>query len=344
MTRSTVQSAARFDWLDIAKGLGIIAVVLGHVLADDKESSLSQALVHTIYSFHMPLFFLLAGYTLKPENLSSFAWRRGLALGVPYLLFLVMLGLPSLAVSCAAGPIPLFGIGQCKTFAFRLLAGGSSIGGIFSVFWFIPCLFFAMLIAQAFLATARKTRLWPLLLGLLYVVAYLLPLALPVSTAVLAIGVAPLASIFVLAGYGLRHADQHGLMSPAWTSLALVGIAAAIVPQTIDMKYGHFGLPVIGMVASLSLSFAFILAARMLTVTGRLSRALSWIGNRSLVVMYLHQTIHYGLQAAGLQNAVIVTLISLVIPLVVADAVMWIIKTLTRFIEDHIHFHQGHIR
>lgn len=55
----------RIPQLDIAKGIGIILVVLGHALPTDSFVRL------IIYSFHMPLFFFLSGLTLKkvkPED------------------------------------------------------------------------------------------------------------------------------------------------------------------------------------------------------------------------------------------------------------------------------------
>lgn len=45
--------------IDIAKGIGIILVVLGHL---DTNGQISREF---IYSFHMPLFFSFRGYLLK---------------------------------------------------------------------------------------------------------------------------------------------------------------------------------------------------------------------------------------------------------------------------------------
>lgn len=49
----------RIDMIDIAKGIGIILVVLGHCLPSDSY------LRNIIYSFHMPLFFILSGLITK---------------------------------------------------------------------------------------------------------------------------------------------------------------------------------------------------------------------------------------------------------------------------------------
>ena len=44
-----------YHWVDIYKGLGIVFVVLGHVFYDNYIGQ-------WIYSFHMPMFFILYGY------------------------------------------------------------------------------------------------------------------------------------------------------------------------------------------------------------------------------------------------------------------------------------------
>ena len=58
---------ARLDWVDAAKGIGIILVVFGHAIGGLINSTLSieglffQEIFLTLYVFHMPLFFLLSG-------------------------------------------------------------------------------------------------------------------------------------------------------------------------------------------------------------------------------------------------------------------------------------------
>lgn len=47
-----------FRWVDTAKGIGIILVVLGHAIADTTSTiSVFNKIFGFIYSFHMPLFF-----------------------------------------------------------------------------------------------------------------------------------------------------------------------------------------------------------------------------------------------------------------------------------------------
>ena len=51
----------RVKWIDIAKGLVILLVIVGHTV---KFDGLTRNL---IFSFHMPLFFILSGYTYRPS-------------------------------------------------------------------------------------------------------------------------------------------------------------------------------------------------------------------------------------------------------------------------------------
>ena len=52
----------RILWLDAARGIGIILVILGHIIPMD------QPLCHVIYSFHIPLFFFLSGMVLQLQK------------------------------------------------------------------------------------------------------------------------------------------------------------------------------------------------------------------------------------------------------------------------------------
>ncbi|MBQ1702770.1 MAG: acyltransferase family protein, partial [Prevotella sp.] len=63
------------------KGIGIIAVIIGHM------GSVSIIPFHIfIFSFHMPLFFIIAGYFFKPNNNFINKFKRDFSrLVIPYL-------------------------------------------------------------------------------------------------------------------------------------------------------------------------------------------------------------------------------------------------------------------
>lgn len=55
------EQSRRIEWIDIAKGIGILLVMLGHCYLDRKFTI-------WFYSFHMALFFFLSGYTFKAKT------------------------------------------------------------------------------------------------------------------------------------------------------------------------------------------------------------------------------------------------------------------------------------
>lgn len=67
----------RIKWIDQSKGMAIFLVVVGHVIANGHSSGIVDknglwpVINRLIYSFHMPLFFLISGYLAMPKFLIS---------------------------------------------------------------------------------------------------------------------------------------------------------------------------------------------------------------------------------------------------------------------------------
>ncbi|MEJ5306926.1 MAG: acyltransferase family protein [candidate division WOR-3 bacterium] len=71
----------RENFVDIAKSLGIFLVVLGH-------TEINPNLKTFIYSFHMPLFFIVSGFLFKTEsNFKEFFIKKFKRLIIPYFIF-----------------------------------------------------------------------------------------------------------------------------------------------------------------------------------------------------------------------------------------------------------------
>ncbi|WP_165731740.1 acyltransferase family protein [Polaribacter sp. 20A6] len=71
----------KIDWVDNAKGIGIVLVVFGHVLRGIFAKGLSISndtfmfIDDIIYSFHMPLFFLISGFFIN-KSLSKYGGKE----------------------------------------------------------------------------------------------------------------------------------------------------------------------------------------------------------------------------------------------------------------------------
>lgn len=77
----------RIEWIDTAKGLGLIFVILGHLHTPYISS--------WVYLFHMPLFFFLSGVTFSggKYTFKQFIVKRLKTLVIPYfrIIYLVVL-------------------------------------------------------------------------------------------------------------------------------------------------------------------------------------------------------------------------------------------------------------
>lgn len=82
--------------LDRAKGVAILLVVIGHIVAAEppRGAEWYDTLRYAIYRFHMPFFLYLSGYVMAlsgairttDAQLPRYAWRRAQRLLVPFLL------------------------------------------------------------------------------------------------------------------------------------------------------------------------------------------------------------------------------------------------------------------
>lgn len=89
---------ARTSAFDVAKGIGICLMVYGHAwrglersgLADD--TGFLSKIDYLIYTFHMPLFFIISGYLFDRRTLSrsprAMLWNAVLFIAIPYFVYM----------------------------------------------------------------------------------------------------------------------------------------------------------------------------------------------------------------------------------------------------------------
>ncbi|MFV0313152.1 MAG: acyltransferase family protein [Dysgonomonas sp.] len=136
-----------FDEITIARGIGIVCVILGHAFPDGETSientlSISSYLMSLLYAFHMPLFMLLAGFVFAPKYRHPITYntiqKRIMRLIVPYLFYSFVVVLLKLVFnSYANNPMNLNDI-------WRILIGQSPSGGV----WFLWTLFIITLLVM----------------------------------------------------------------------------------------------------------------------------------------------------------------------------------------------------
>lgn len=130
----------RIQYIDIARGIGILLVVLGH----NDFALVSPFVYQVIYSFHMPLFFFLSGFFINPSTgFWEFVRRRFNSLLKPYLFTIFMIYFLSVSFEKMSFQTALFRITK------SLYGSGYYLDWV--QLWFLPNLFVVSLYAYLFL-------------------------------------------------------------------------------------------------------------------------------------------------------------------------------------------------
>jgi len=137
--------ANRIQYIDIARGIGILLVVLGH----NDFALVSPFVYQVIYSFHMPLFFFLSGFFINPSvGFWEFVKRRFNSLLKPYLFTIFMIYFVSVSFEKMSFQTALFRITK------SLYGSGYYLDWV--QLWFLPHLFVVSLYAYIFLNLVNK--------------------------------------------------------------------------------------------------------------------------------------------------------------------------------------------
>ncbi|OYW86650.1 MAG: hypothetical protein B7Z20_06965, partial [Sphingobium sp. 32-64-5] len=223
----------RLDWVDAAKGLGIILVVIGHVWT-------SGAVRDTIYAFHMPLFFLLAGYFAQPRPMRECAGRQWRSLAVPYISFLLVLTLADQVIEHLRGVLPL--IRDWRGAARAFLLGGTELRGPLTIFWFVSCLAIGRLIQNGLFCLWPDPRDWKWAAAMAVMLALGMGLGSISDVSPLGLLTVPVAVVLLWLGALWRMLERDSALLIGGLVVSL-GVLAVMRPVPLEMKMGDYGVP-----------------------------------------------------------------------------------------------------
>lgn len=273
-------AGGRLEWIDVARGIGIVAVVVGHVWT---RGGLRDAM----YSFHMPLFFLLSGLLSRPQPAGRFTRRQLFSQMRPYAAFLILLILADQFIERMKGGRPIFH--DWPLDLVPILLGGSWLRGPFTIFWFVPCLMLARILFNMALVRLPDPldRRWGLLMLPMLLIAYGAGRLTTLSP--MGVLTVPMALVLLWLGAAWQLVRWRSWMLPLLVPLSLVGLMTLI--PTLNMKAADYGWPFLSLGSAMATSLLlFRLSVRIAPFSGWIAA----IGRASLVIMYLHvAVIHY---------------------------------------------------
>ena len=147
----------RKQFLDVARGLAIICIVLGHL----GQGSINRV----VFTFHVPIFFLISGYFISAESsVKEFLKKKIRTLIVPYGVFCLAVILSAVAFDLLLNHgrnalqlaaewffAALYGAGDSYTYPFTIRAIGA--------LWFLLATFWGSVALRFLLERKAGTRL-----------------------------------------------------------------------------------------------------------------------------------------------------------------------------------------
>ena len=301
----------RLDYLDIAKGIAILLVVIGHV-PDAFDAPLYRV---AIYTFHMPLFFIVSGaVTRRHSHFEKYNWKNFwefvkknfFALVVPYLIWAL-----------------IFQQFDIKAFPYILYGTRWSLNEAASntVFWFLPCLFSSRIIVELLLWLSTKFKIHrKLFAAIAAVILFVLGFILPVPEMQLPFGLsqAPIAAGFILLGYVFKGVMDQFHQKGVWPHIAVLAVSAAAFcigvfviegQELVSMFVCTYGNPfrflcnsITGTVMIMTVS-SLIAKIPEKAFGDKIHRFLSWLGRSTMGIYLIHVPITRQWIAPLMENA-----------------------------------------
>lgn len=155
MSKNIIRKSRRIETIDIAKAITIFCVILGHTTGNLDAPMFRRVL----YAFHMPLFFFLAGLSIKPKAVQgfrgwgAFLYKNVLALMAPYFVW-----------GLVYAPFSYPDMGALFYGSWEALNRMETLTSL----WYLPCFFISRVLVQIVVNIAgyAKVKNMPLWCGI----------------------------------------------------------------------------------------------------------------------------------------------------------------------------------
>lgn len=267
------ENIKRIQYIDIAKGILIILVVIGHVI--NFNTLPTRLLKVWIYSFHIPVFFIISGILINKSNLVNtsfdvFLKKKILRLIAPYIFFELTTGLLQMVINGRAFSEVLY-----RMITLRCNQGAD---------WFLPTLFIADIIVFILIKELRSNTNIFINCCVFFILAIILP------EPVYFIGVMRrilIAVSFILVGYLFKNiVIEIMYKKKLMIYFFITSLFIARLNGIVDLSVRQFNNPILYLLGGIIGSLFIIYCSGMLDI-----KLLSYIGKNSLIVMGTHQNI-----------------------------------------------------
>jgi len=291
-------SSPRIAYLDVAKGIGILLVMLGHNYVKASVPGMEQF----IFSFHMPFFFLLSGMLFKSDYPLMVLFKRRFATLIrPYLAAIILL----YSVYFFYTDIKIMSI--LRRLVRSLYASGNYIE--WAQLWFLPHLFLLNIFVGALflLFYGRIKWSWLRLVflavmlwgGVTFLPIYYMQEVIIAGQTILLDGLPAsmdlllITAAYFLIGYETRRLVSERFFTSIWTLVisGLMLVALNIIfPYRMDFFFRTYDSFVVNTLEALSGSvFLLSLSSRIALNKNWLFATLKYFGQITIILLIFHQ-------------------------------------------------------
>lgn len=284
----------RIAWVDQIKGLGIFLVVYGHNFPITEKY---------IYSFHMPLFFLIGGL-FHPKTQHSFSIiKRSKSILTPYFIWSFLLFLFWLVLGRFYGESSTLNLSVLKNFIGIFYAqGGQEYMDWGIPLWFIPTIFLSFVLF--YIIQIIKNLYIQISVLLVFILSgFLLPKLFHIKF-IWSLDVALVSLIFYALGYYGKKTLVYLNKNRSWVLFILVGIlhfSFYNLNSKVDMYRSIYGNEFLFILNGISGSLLFILVFKIFPVfkffgiIGKLTIPILALQLRALTVIKFILLIWFGI-------------------------------------------------
>lgn len=280
-------SRQRVDYLDVARGIALICIILGHFHIGEVD--------RFVYTFDVPLFFIITGYFINEKTpFKDFVKRKVQTLAIPYFIT----GIAILILGTITGFFNSGSLVQSATYWLNavLYGSGSSYETPFTIneigpIWFLWATFFASILVKLILKADYRIR--PFIVAAAFAAGYFsskylfwFPLSIQSGLC---------ASLFVYIGYLFKKYNERiKNLNIAVKIIGFIAAAAVWVWFIIDFRSFwlvrcDFGRGIPDILRSLCACVAvFAISFFIDKFVKPVSKVLSVVGKNSIFILCVH--------------------------------------------------------
>lgn len=284
------QQKKRIETYDIARGIGILLMVMGH-------TGFGMDFSKIIHSFHMPLFFFVSGFFYRPQKYDGF-WEylthEAKVLLVPYLIFAVFYEFLHYLFA---------GEWSLGYFLLSLVSSNHNRIDVAGALWFLLCLFSAKILYHALTLSIKKIRFRTIIIVFVSITSsnlrnlgVMLPLALDSAMSCL---------LLIHVGY-LLYLNKDKVWArrlfnlPWWLFVAIFVLffVTAYYNAPVNIRRNRYGILPMYLISCysgilLTFNLSSILEKGQNAVFRIIRRTMSYWGKESLVFLVLNELYIY---------------------------------------------------